>query len=103
MEYQEQYNLLFPITGSLKYAKALHKYLQVITMFSDSRAELIDFKKYRDLVNAGWIKDSKYWRIENGQYGVIIKNYYMSYSNTIDLIKTAKTDFTAGWYAAQGR
>lgn len=103
MEYQGQYKILFSTENSLKFITALHNYLQEFRLYKDSKARIINYKEYTSLIKAGRITKSKYFDLKKGQYCVIIKEYYMQYTEAIDIIRLAKKDFNAGWWSAKGK
>lgn len=84
--------------------RSLVDYLKVFPLFRDSKAHLIDYDEYQKLIADGKLEPARsYWKISEGEVGLISESYYSRYTNTWDLISTAKRDYEEGWEACEAR
>jgi len=81
--------------------RAAIKHLNTFPLWRDSEAKVVTFEEYTELVAKCEIAPPvSYWRINEGQVGVIILTYYNQYSTTwTNNIDPAFQDFEDGWRA----
>ena len=82
--------------------RAAAEHCRVFPLFKDSQARLIDHKEYKELIDDGEISEAlSYWEIDEGEVGLISLSSFEKYTNTWERISSAKSDFEAGWKAAE--
>ena len=80
--------------------RAVVEHLKVFPLFRDSKARIINYQEYKELVKAKEInKLQSYWQIKENEVGLISLDHFSTYSTTWSLISSAKSDFYAGWDA----
>ena len=82
--------------------RAVVEHLRVFPLFKDSEAKLIDHKEYLKMVaNKEIDVPRSYWKISKARVGLISLSRYSKYSQTWELIGSAKSDFQHGWKACE--
>jgi len=80
------------------------KLLRQFPLFTDSHARVIDREGYMELLEAHEISpEQSYWKVGEGEFGLVALNAYSKYSQTWDKIMSAYSDFKAGWLACKNR
>ena len=102
VEAKPKYKLTWSGEKDSKMLRAAIEHLKVFPLFKDSKAELISYEEYKELVKVGEIsKPESYWQIKEGQVGLVSLEYYRTYSETWSLISSALGDFVEGWRACE--
>lgn len=93
---KHKYTLIMLLNHSSKeLAQHLFAFGEGWPLFRDHKFQLIDKEQYEQLVTAGEIGDSSFWRVN--KYGLIMLSAGTTYSGTYEKLKQGLCDYKNGW------
>ena len=97
-----KYSLVWGGKKDTPMRRASAKYMEDFPLWKDSKAKVVNFSKYQQLVKSGMIEPPQEgWKIGEGEVGVICETYFSYFMKTWEIIRVARSDFEAGWAACE--